>query len=143
MSFWTSFTLLDSYMICNFELLLNCRGFSRYHYPSRRNGKILSVCFVYFHETIMYLKFWVMTFGICTTLLSLLRIPIFCHFGSTSFVMPIRPKYGILNRDRRVKWSLHQACITVQLALKIIVLWPSKCLQEWWKVVTSRYLALK
>ena len=36
------------------------------------------------------------------TLLSLLRIPIFCHFGSTSFVLPIRPKDSILNRDRRV-----------------------------------------
>ena len=30
-----------------------------------------------------------------TTLISLLRISIFCHFGSTSFVLPIRPEYGI------------------------------------------------
>ena len=40
---------------------------------------------------------------IVRTLLSLLRIPIFCHFGSTSFVLPIRPKNSILNRDRRVE----------------------------------------
>ena len=31
-----------------------------------------------------------------TTLIPLLRISIFCHFGSTSFVLPIRPKDGIL-----------------------------------------------
>ena len=36
------------------------------------------------------------------TLLSLLRISIFCHFGSTSFVLPIQPKNSILNRDNRV-----------------------------------------
>ena len=35
-------------------------------------------------------------------LITLLRKPIFCHFGSTSFVLPIRPKYGILNRVIRV-----------------------------------------
>ena len=37
-----------------------------------------------------------------STLLSLLRISIFCHFGSTSFVLPIRPKNSILNRVIRV-----------------------------------------
>ena len=36
------------------------------------------------------------------TLIPLLRISIFCHFGSTSFVLPIRPKDGILNRGIRV-----------------------------------------
>ena len=36
------------------------------------------------------------------TLIPLLRISIFCHFGSTSFVVPIRPKDGILNRGIRV-----------------------------------------
>ena len=30
-------------------------------------------------------------------LITLLRVPYVCHFGSTSFVLPIRPKYGILN----------------------------------------------
>ena len=38
------------------------------------------------------------------TLIPLLRISIFCHFGRTSFVLPIRPKDGILNRDIRV-WN--------------------------------------
>ena len=37
-----------------------------------------------------------------TTLIPLLRISIFCHFGSTSFVLPIRPKYHTLNRVIRV-----------------------------------------
>ena len=37
-----------------------------------------------------------------STLIPLLRISIFCHFGSTSFVLPIRPKDGILNRGIRV-----------------------------------------
>ena len=38
-----------------------------------------------------------------TTLITLLRIPYLCHFGSTSFVLPIWPKYGILiNRVIRV-----------------------------------------
>ena len=37
------------------------------------------------------------------TLIPLLRISIFCHFGSTSFVLPIRPKDGILNRGIRVQ----------------------------------------
>ena len=36
------------------------------------------------------------------TLIPLLRISIFCHFGSTSFVLPIRPKNSILNRVIRV-----------------------------------------
>ena len=36
-------------------------------------------------------------------LLSLLRISIFYHFGSTSFVLPIRPKNSILNRVIRVE----------------------------------------
>ena len=36
------------------------------------------------------------------TLITLLRIPYLCHFGSTSFVLPIRPNYGILNRAIRV-----------------------------------------
>ena len=36
------------------------------------------------------------------TLIPLLRISIFCHFGSTCFVLPIRPKDGILNRGIRV-----------------------------------------
>ena len=31
-----------------------------------------------------------------TTLITLLRIPYLCHFGSTSFVLPIQPKYSIL-----------------------------------------------
>ena len=35
-------------------------------------------------------------------LITLLRIPYLCHFGSTSFVLQIRPKYGILNRNIRV-----------------------------------------
>ena len=47
-----------------------------------------------------------LTHNITNTLLSLLRIPIFCHFGSTSFVLPIRPKDSIINRDRRVLLSL-------------------------------------
>ena len=34
-----------------------------------------------------------------TTLITLLRIPYLCHFGSTSFVLPIRPK----NRVMRVR----------------------------------------
>ena len=53
------------------------------------------------------------------TLLSLLRIPIFCHFGSTSFVLPIRPKNSILNRDRRVQWK-NNWCIINQ-ALRLFV----------------------
>ena len=32
------------------------------------------------------------------TLITLLGVPYLCHFGSTSFVLPIRPKYGTLNR---------------------------------------------
>ena len=30
------------------------------------------------------------------TLITLLRIPYLCHFGSSSFVLPIQPKYGTL-----------------------------------------------
>jgi hypothetical protein len=40
------------------------------------------------------------TFG--HILITLLRILYLCHFGSTNFVLPIRPKYGILNRVIRV-----------------------------------------
>ena len=29
-----------------------------------------------------------------TTLITLLRVPYLCHFGSTSFVLPIWPKNG-------------------------------------------------
>jgi hypothetical protein len=36
--------------------------------------------------------FEISTLGPPLTLLSLLRISIFCHFGSSSFVLPIRPK---------------------------------------------------
>ena len=36
------------------------------------------------------------------TLITLLRIPYLCHFGSTSFVLPIWTKYGILNGVIRV-----------------------------------------
>ena len=36
------------------------------------------------------------------TLITLLRLPYLCHFGSTSFALPNRPKYGILNRVIRV-----------------------------------------
>ena len=39
---------------------------------------------------------------ILLTLITLQRVPYLCHFGSTSFVLPIRPKNSILNRDRRV-----------------------------------------
>ena len=35
-------------------------------------------------------------------MITVLRIPYLCHFGSSSFVLPIRPKYGILNRVIRV-----------------------------------------
>ena len=35
-------------------------------------------------------------------LITLLIIPYLCHFDSTSFVLLIRPKYGILNRVIRV-----------------------------------------
>ena len=31
---------------------------------------------------------------ILLTLITLLRVPYLCHFGSTSFVLPIWPKYG-------------------------------------------------
>ena len=41
------------------------------------------------------------------TLIPLLRISIFCHFGSTSFVLPIQPKDGILNRGIRVTVTLY------------------------------------
>ena len=36
------------------------------------------------------------------TLITLLRVPYLCHFRSTSFVLPIRPKYHTLNRVIRV-----------------------------------------
>ena len=42
------------------------------------------------------------TYIVIGTLITLLRILCLCHFGSTSFVLPIRPKYGILNRVIRV-----------------------------------------
>ena len=42
-----------------------------------------------------------------TTLITLLRIPYLCHFGSSSFVLPIRPKYGILNRVIRVNTQVN------------------------------------
>ena len=37
-----------------------------------------------------------------TTLMSLLRISIFCRIGSTQLILPIRPKNSILNRVKRV-----------------------------------------
>ena len=39
------------------------------------------------------------------TLITLLRVPYLCHFGSTSFVLQIRPKYGTLNRVIRVTFE--------------------------------------
>ena len=35
-------------------------------------------------------------------LITQLRVPYLCHFSSPSFVLPIRPKYGILDRIIRV-----------------------------------------
>ena len=43
------------------------------------------------------------------TLIPLLRISIFCHFGSASFVLPIRPKDGNFNRGIRVAVHLRAA----------------------------------
>ena len=54
-----------------------------------------------------------------STLITLLRIPYLCHFGSTSFVLLIWPKYGILNRVIRVchsSWCLlPYLCKTLEL----------------------------
>ena len=46
-------------------------------------------------------KFWTI-FNHLPTLITLLRIPYLCHFGSTSFLLPNRPKYSILNWIIRV-----------------------------------------
>ena len=41
------------------------------------------------------------------TLITLLIVPYLCHFGSSSFVLPIQPKYDILNRVIRVRKKLN------------------------------------
>ena len=56
-----------------------------------------------------------------STLIPLLRISIFCHFGSTSFVLPIRPKDGILNRCIRVNVIIQNVpvldCVLIGISL--------------------------
>ena len=49
------------------------------------------------------------------TLITLLRVPYLCHFGSTSFVLPIRPKYGTLNRVIRVICHLNSHFVVKHL----------------------------
>ena len=49
--------------------------------------------------------------NLVSTLILLLRISIFCHFGSNSFVLPIRPKDGILNRGISKDFSIEGAVV--------------------------------
>ena len=49
------------------------------------------------------------------TLITLLRVQYLCHFGSTSFVLPIRPKYGTLNRVIRVICHLNSHFVVKHL----------------------------
>ena len=54
--------------------------------------------FTYLYST-LYLFIIFLTLD---TLMSLLRISIFCRIGSTQLILPIRPKNSILNRVKRV-----------------------------------------
>ena len=56
------------------------------------------------------------------TLITLLRIPYLCHFGSTSFVLPIWPKYCILNRVIRVVWLVAEPkyLVTTEIQMSAI-----------------------
>ena len=51
------------------------------------------------------------------TLITLLRILYLCHFGSSGFVLTIRPKYGIFNRVIRVPF---ENCLATTALLLIL-----------------------
>ena len=46
------------------------------------------------------------------TLITLSKVLYLCHFGSTSFVLPIRPKYGTFNRVIRVYLHIINECLS-------------------------------
>ena len=64
------------------------------------------------------------------TLITLLRVPYLCHFDSTSFVLPIRPKYGTVNRVIRVSPAGIRNLIGPYLSCRHFVLFIKKSLEN-------------